>query len=442
MPLERQTRDGRLFRAAQAFFFVELLLLPWLKHGLVIGGMMAAPTDLAFLFAASLFALAVLTGQARLRLHPGFALLALYFAALTVSAIFSTNPRASALRLMTELYLLLLPVLAYNLLRTETDLRSAFQWWVAAATAVGGYGAATLLLFPLLGPDSGLAEPLHNFGTLPNGPYPRLELTFEYPAMLANYLGTALMLLLLGRSHGWMAMPRPLHRAAGAAILVSAFFALTPGFGGIAAMLGFWAWFVERERRPAFACGAFLFACCCIFLEVAVSAITPLLHPSAPFLIEVPGVAVPLAPAVRLMAWVAAWHSFVASPLVGHGIGVEPFSVFFRKSLAEEGGYVTDAHNVFLDLAAHAGILAVVAILAIAAFVMRQLKRASPCDPLVFGLCLAWLAGFVIQGLIGAFEHARHLWVLLGFILAATSPDRANPTQTSACEVRLSGGGQ
>jgi hypothetical protein len=35
------------------------------------------------------------------------------------------------------------------------------------------------------------------------------------------------------------------------------------------------------------------------------------------------------------------------------------------------------------------------------------------------GLLIGFISSFVLQGLVGSFEDARHLWVLLGLILAA-----------------------
>jgi hypothetical protein len=35
------------------------------------------------------------------------------------------------------------------------------------------------------------------------------------------------------------------------------------------------------------------------------------------------------------------------------------------------------------------------------------------------GLAIAWLGSFALQGLVGSFEHQRHLWILFGLILSA-----------------------
>ena len=422
-----------LLDAANAAFVALLALLPWMKLGLTVGGMEAFPADLLFLVAATLWLLARAAGQTRLRVDRAFVLLALYFAAMAVSAILSVDRSASALKLLTQVYLLLLPVLAFNLVRTDADLRRAFAWWLVPAIAVGVYGVATVALFPIFGWHSFLREPLHHFGTLPPGPYPRIELTFEFPAMLANYLGVSLMMLMLARSRGWIGGRFAI--AGAAALLISAFFALTPGFGGIVAMLALWLWHAERGRRPLLASIALAAAVATIVLEVAVSAIAPVIGPTAPFLIHVPGIATPLAPAVRLLAWIAAARNFVASPLFGHGIGVDAVSVLFQTPEDTAPAYITDAHNAFLSIAAQCGLLGLAALVAIIAFAVRKARAAAaagPSNPLVFGLWLAWLSGFAIEGLVGSFEDARHLWILFGLILSASRVETAPRPSTQA----------
>jgi O-antigen ligase len=420
--------DPPLLRWAKYAFFLQLFLLAWMKRGVTIQGLEAVPTDLLFLVTMALWAAALATRQARPRLHPAFALLALYFAALALSAVFSVDRQTSAFKLLTQVYLLMLPVLAFNLVTTLDDLKRAFAWWLAAAVAVGAYGAATVLLFPFFGYRSFLSEPLHHFGTLPPGFYPRIELTFEYPAMLGNYLGVSLMFVLVAERLGWLARTRAI--ACAAVILVSALFALTPGFGGVIAMLGLWIWYCQRETSPKLAVLALAGVGGVTILEVLVASVTPVLHPTAPFLIRVPGLPKPIAPAVRLMVWMAAAKNFLASPIVGHGIGVDPVSVPFQAPEETIAYPVTDAHNFILSIAAQSGIVGVAALVAIVWFVIREARSAATArrpEPLLFGLSIAWLSGFVIEGLVGSFEDARHLWILLGFILAASRFRTAQP---------------
>lgn len=280
-------------------------------------------------------------------------------------------------------------------------------------------GLVALLLFPLLGRDSLIAPLIHNFGTLPPGPYPRLELTFGYPAMLLNYLGTALALLLIGERLGWYGTRLTLVGAG--AIAVTAFFALTPGFGGFLFIVGLWAWYSMRDSSPLVARAALVIACTAPVVAVMLASVTPIMHPTAPFLVEIPGLP-PLAPSVRLLAWMEAAHNFLQSPIIGRGIGLETVDVHYEASGCSTG-CVTDAHNTFLNVAVQTGIIGLAALAAIIWFVLRHSRARPPrssADVILFGLSAAWLSGLAVQGLVGSFEDARHLWIVLGLILSAT----------------------
>ena len=382
----------------------------WMKQPLTIGGLPAFPSDLLFLIAGAAWLLS-LGRSAGLRFSAGFWPLLLYFAALAVSTLFATDIRTSAFKLATEAYLITLPVLVYNLVDTWSDLKRIFLSCIAGATIVAVIGAGTVLLFPLLGHQSFLAFSLHHYGTLPPGPYPRLEVTFEYPAMMANYLALALMLLILSKQLGWL--PARIATSVGVLMLVTALFALTPGFGGLLVVLGIWFWHRNRGTALGLSClGASIATC---ILEVVVAAVTPILHPTAPFLIHMPGLSSPLAPAVRLLAWLAAARTFAAHPLVGCGIGIDPVHVPYVHPTGEFA-VVTDAHNTLLSVAAQAGLPGIIGLGAVLLVAIRQMARGGMVS---FGLALAFVGGILVQGLVGAFEDARHLWFAYGLMLVA-----------------------
>ncbi len=156
-------------------------------------------------------------------------------------------------------------------------------------------------------------------------------------------------------------------------------------------------------------------------LFVLAAMVTPIIHPTAPFLINFPGVAQDFAPAVRLMNWMDAAHRFVEHPLIGTGIGthaawvyyVDPSGILHRQ---------TDAHNVFLNFAVQCGLIGLSAMILLIVQVARMTGRLrlDGHNVIRLGLGLAWLNAFVYHGLTGSYEDARHLWVLLGLLLAAT----------------------
>jgi hypothetical protein len=126
-----------------------------------------------------------------------------------------------------------------------------------------------------------------------------------------------------------------------------------------------------------------------------------------------------LAPSVRLLAWIEASQNFLTSPVFGRGIGIAPVSVVYEQANLCGGVCVTDAHNTFLSFAVQTGIIGLVPMLGLVLFVALKL-RGTKTDAIVFGLAIAWLAGFALQGLVGSFEDARHLWIVLGLLLSAS----------------------
>lgn len=418
-----------MLRFAQFFYLIMVFLLGWMRTPVTIRGLEAFPMDAAYLAAALLALVALVRREISLRFHRVYWLLLAYFAALSLSLVSSADPQRTAFKLLTQLYLLSLPVLTFTLVRTMADIRRVFAWWLAGSAGVALLGVSTLLLFPVLGPASVLDGPLHHFGTLPPGPYPRLELTTQFPAMLAHYLGTSLMLLLIGERLGWLS--RRLALVLGLAILISALFTLTPGLGGILFMLAAWFWYSARVRRPVLAWAALAAGITMPLVAVLLASVT-FFHPTAPFLIHIPGLPT-LAPAVRLMAWMEATQTFLEMPLTGIGLGLDSVSVYMLTPYCDlTAACVTDAHNTFLSIAAQSGVVGLAALLAIIWFVARQMKPPphSARDVLVFGLALAWISGMAVQGLVGSFEDSRHLWLFFGLLVsalcAADGPRMAN----------------
>lgn len=407
-----------MLRFAKAAFLALVFSLPFMKPDIILGGLPATATDLLFLIAAAAFGLAVIQGRARLGWDALYAFLLAYFAAMLLSALFAQDPDRAWLKLATQAYLLGLPVLAASLVRTVDELRAVFYAWLAGTAVTAAIGTLTILLFAL-GADDGLAGfSLHEFGTLPPGNYPRLETTFRYPAMLCNYLSVSLMVLLVARHVEWVGDTT--FKLLAAVIGVTALFTLTPGLGGIFLALGLWGFLLLRDKSPVSALTLFAAGAAAALAFTAAASVTPIVHPTAPFLIELPGIERELAPSVRMMTWIDAAHRWLQQPLLGAGIGVEAVSVGY-VSPSGKLHHMTDAHNMFLSIAVQSGLLGVAAIIMlISAVVVRTWPlRLEPGHVLPLGLGLAWLNAFVYQGLTGSYEDARHLWLLLGLLIAA-----------------------
>jgi O-antigen ligase len=403
-------------RLAAIGFLLLVVSLAWARDPLMIRGLPAEPTDLLFAVTFGFWLIALISGETRLRLHRSFWLLATYFAAMALSLSASKDIGTSAFKLLTEMYLLLLPVLAYNLVRDAGELKRTLGAWIIAAGVIGLIGTVAVIAFPFAGRSSILGWTYHNYGTLPPGPYPRLQISFDYPAMLANYLGVALMLILAAQAEGWMSRRQAV--AIGALVAISCLFTLTPGLGGILFMAGVWGWYRFRQERPRLAVAVLALACAVAVPAVFVASVAIVRPASPPYQIVIPGLP-PLSPSVRLLAWGQAAANALASPLVGHGIGIDAVDVDYMS--ANCGLHcVSDAHNSFLSLAAQCGAVGLLALVALVAFVgMAFLRAVRARSPISVALSLAWLGSLAVEGLVGSFEDQRHLWVLFGLILSA-----------------------
>ncbi|MEA3033114.1 MAG: hypothetical protein QOH86_1130 [Sphingomonadales bacterium] len=412
--------DRRLAAAARALLLLLIFSLAFMRPSFRLLGFNGTPTDLIFIPLVLSWAAALLLRQAPLRWGRAHWLLAGYFAALTLSALASGHPGASAAKLASQVYLLSLPVIALSLIRDDADLRRAVRFWLAGTAVTAMVAVAALLLFYLDRQNPFLRHMLFYSGTLPHGNYPRVRLTFLNGNLLCNYLTVSLCLLLVAQRSRWITPTRG--RLLGAGVALSAVLTISPGLGGFALALALWLWLCRRDSSPAFTRLALAAGIGAAVLFVAAMTVTPILHPTAPFLIHLPGTALILAPSGRLMTWMAAWRNFLADPLFGRGIGHDSVYVPYL----DPSGHLqklTDAHNSFLNLAAQCGVVGLVAFLLLLAFILRRTfpMRFLPGDANVvrLGLGLALLNGFAYQGLGGSFEDARHLWVLLGLFLAA-----------------------
>lgn len=412
MAEERRT----FLELARHSFLALIVSLAWMKPVISIGGLGVVPADALFLLAGVAWVIAMLRGETAIRWHPAFWLLLTYFGALAVSVTQSADLQRSLFKLATQAYLLSLPVLAFQLVGTWKDLARVFRAWLAASCVLAILATAVIVLFALFDRAPAIEPMLHDYGTLPPGPYPRLELTFEYPAMLANYLATSLVILLIARQLGligsitlWLL---------GVGISLAAFFALTPGFGGYIAAGAAMMWLLFRASAPGLARSALVAGVLATAASILVAAVAPIIHPTAPFLIEIPATTITVAPSVRLLAWMDALQHFLASPIAGIGIGLDTANVDY---LTPQGAlaHVSDAHNAFLSIAAASGALGLIALGAVVVAAVRIGTHAS--NVAAQGLATGFVAGIGIQGLVGSFEDARHLWIIFGLLAVCST---------------------
>jgi O-antigen ligase len=129
-----------------------------------------------------------------------------------------------------------------------------------------------------------------------------------------------------------------------------------------------------------------------------------------------------LAPSSRVLTWTGAWHTFLAHPLLGRGLGLEVADV---RYLNASGSYelLTDAHNTWLSVMAQDGVVGLAALALVVFTLARRMRMPDFAEPPASivrrGLELALLGGFLYQTLSGSFENTRHVWVLMGLVDAA-----------------------
>lgn len=381
--------------------------------------------DFVFVLLFITVAIEISVRRRRLRWQPVFAMLIIYVLALAPSMLVSADPARSAFKMATELYLIGLTAVTVVVVRSEAMLRRATITWIAVSGALALLCLASLAAFAI-DPGSALYQySVFYFGTLPPGYYPRVALSFFDANMACNYLTVSLGLLLVAWQQKWLSRRLALLSLAG--ILIAALPTISPGLGGIALALGTAAWLLRKSRL------ALGIAAACAFAFIVALAVTPILHPTAPFLIHVPGTRLILAPAGRFLTWSSAFDEFLRQPWLGHGIGIDAAFVRYRDpsgNLQE----LTDAHNVFLNIAAQAGVVGLAGLAALIAYVVRLTfsrdAGGSPKARLILGLTL--LNALVYQGLGVGIEDSRHIWVLLGLLAASASVSPADESNRKA----------
>jgi putative inorganic carbon (hco3(-)) transporter len=410
--------------ASRATFLLLVLSLAFMRPNFIILGSVATVTDLIFVACAIFLAIAVIIRRRPVLVDRSYLFFGLYALALLLSAIFSSDPSRSFRRLPAELYLPALAIVALNVVTDERMLRRTAIAWVAGASVAALLSALTVAifytpLFELPAFHDIAAYALHYYGTLPAGNYPRIQGTFEYPSMFCNFMTVGLMLLVL-----WPAT-RSVARGGMRAVLlllfgIAMFFTLTPGLGGVLAALGIWAYVRWIDRRPKAATAALAGSFASAAATLLAASFTPFVSTNTEAYFTISNWS--FGPSGRLLAWSDALSVFLRHPFFGSGIGIPPIAVYFPVPSGEIA-LATDAHNAALNVAAQTGIVGLAALVALTIEVLRRIKLggavSDQTSTIRTALGIAFISCFLIQGLVGSFENARHLWVLIGLIFAA-----------------------
>lgn len=386
-----------------------------------LSGIALTFSDVLFLLVFVTWVASLLLKPARFRFDNFYFLLLLYAVGLTLSAFFSLNPQFSLFKLSGEIYLLVLAVMTCNIVSTiEMFRRVAIAW--LAASAVGCFIAIIAVFSFYFGFSHFITDfALHHYGSLSPGNYPRIQGTFIYPSMLCNYMTVSLFMLFAARKLEWISK-------AVFAFLLTSFsitiaFTITPGIGGVLLGAGLSGWIIFKDRSSHAASRLSLVAG--ILSGVAfilVSTFTLRAIATSPFYFSIYGIRVD--PTQRLLTWLGSLDTFLQNPFLGKGLGLGVTEIDFLDPSGRLQ-LLTDAHQTWLNVAGQAGLAGVIPFLAISVIAcVRSLPwkiGGNDIDVLRTYLGIAFAAAFLYQGLIGSFENARHLWVLIGLILAVSS---------------------
>lgn len=416
-PCRMRTESSIRTTIVEWTFLVLILSLAFMRPNLIVLGSTAVVTDFIFLVCLGLFAVSVAFRRAHLQIDSIYIWLGLYGLALTLSALFSQDAAKSLKRLPAELYLISLAVLTINIVRSERMLIRTLLVWLAAGTVVASVPAFTAISF-YIGWDNPLAAfAMHHYGTLPPGNYPRIQGTFEYPAMLCNYLTVSLMVLFAFRRSARIG--KALFFVLLLLVAVAIFFTLTPGIGGVLLAVCLWGYFTARSGNTALRRLAIAGMIAAVAAFLIVSAITPF-GTAGPIYFSLGEY--DITPTARLLVWYQAIGTFASHPFLGVGIGLPVVDLPYQ---VPAGGWtlITDAHNVVLNVAAQAGAIGIAPLVLLIVAVMRRTRflaaDAGELSSVRLAMGVAFFSCFIIQGIAGSFENARHLWVLIGLIVAA-----------------------
>lgn len=414
--ISERERTDRM--SASEWLLVTLVLsLPFMKPA--VSYPIVLP-DLIFLLLLLALGVEMLLRKRRMEWGVPQWILLIYVLSFVPSLLATSNLRESTFKLATQFYLIGLAIVTAAIVDSEAKLRLVTYAWLCATGLLATLAAVSLIIFVAVPESALLGYSLYHFGTLPRGHYPRLALTFFNANMLCNYLTVSLGLLLVAERSGWLS--RRTFALMLVAIGVAAVPTLSPGLGGMVLMAGLWLWLTERSRSSRLARAALVLGIAIAALFVAALALTPILHPTAPFLIRVAGTGLVLAPSARFMTWSAGAAEFTRHPLVGHGIGIAAVDV---RYLDPSGNLqeLTDTHNMFLNIAAQCGVVGLAGLVALIVYAVRlsvPWRLGSTIAPIArIGMGMTFLDAFVYQGLGGSFEDTRHLWVLLGLLMAS-----------------------
>ncbi|MFV0389988.1 MAG: O-antigen ligase family protein [Pyrinomonadaceae bacterium] len=418
MTVDQQQITNAFLPYEKVVWFPFLLLvfsLPFAQPSVFLLQNRIPATDFLFLITGFIWFALVLMRKLELRFSAVYYGFAAYILAFFVSALFSTNPSKSAIKMLAVTYLLALSVLSFNLLRTRRHVKQALYALFVGAAVSCATAIITILLFYADRTSHLLFYTLSHYGTLPPGNYPRIQSTFYNPNMFCDFLCLIFAALLGCRKLEWISAGIFYLLLGG--LSIAAVFTISPCLGGLFLIAGLWMIAYNKGRGAKFAGFAGIAISVLFFLSTLV---TPIPYAEAPWKLNLPISNVTLYPSSRTLVQTSALQTFLANPLTGKGIGIDAaYAEYVNPSGRMET--LLDAHQMWLSIASQTGVLGLITFIYLLYMVYSGVRTGdfnSASGTLKLMLSLGLTGAFLYAGLSGSFEDARHIWVWIGFCAA------------------------
>lgn len=419
---ENEAEQFTLSKIARLFFHLLIFSIALMQPYFSFANQRLSLTDFLFSIVTFFWFIKLIKKQSTFRWHKFYYFLGFYFASMLISAIFSINPQQSFIKLSGELYLIGLCVLTFNFIQTEKDFRDLIKIWIYGTFVTIIVGLISFLIFYIDRQNLFLNYTTYHYGSVPIGNYPRISSTFISASMFCNYLNVSLLMIFIAEHLKILSKKKALIFSVATAFL--AIMTISSGLSGVFLSFGMMTWYSLRLRFKLTAWLALVSGIFVMFSFLTLNFIALQPHSTSPYSISIPFISRTFSPSPRLLIWSESAKTFFDNFWTGKGIGQDACRVIFQNT---EGttSILTDAHNIFLSVAAQNGFLGLIAILLITLYLLKisfPFKKSFTNSAVILNsLAIAFLSAFVIQGLSGAFEDTRHLWILMGLLVSANS---------------------
>ncbi len=387
-----------------------------------IFGLLVPYTDFIFLAVFFFWLIALIRGETKFKFDKFYIFIAFYGFALTISTIFSIQPKQSFFKLLGEFYLFALAVITFNFVQDKRFYKHIVIAWLIGTALTVLASTAGFALFYIDYKTQADNYFLSHFGSLPAGNYPRIHALFANANMMCNFLNVSLILAVLAAELKWLR--KIWTRVLQIGIWFAAIFTFSSGLGGMFLSLGVWYWALFKEKQKGLLSKfAIILAILLAFSVFCATLISPdTKNTTQEF--EVPFTDKKLEVSVRLMVWESVFETFKQYPFLGKGTG-QNAALLNYETLSGDKQILLDAHNNWLNILGQTGLFGIFSFLLLNLYLLTRcrfnINKYSEPSLVHLALSCAFLGAFLYQGLSGSFEDARHLWILFGLLFGISS---------------------